>query len=147
MAESMHRKRLIKALDNYGWRLGTGFLSTPLILDVLSDINVQYAYRLLENEEMPGWLFMPKHGGYDCMGVMGRNRSTERDCITESLFQGSGVRMVGNIQLKYHRTRQHVSCFPGMESFEVKAGTYVWTVEIADKSDGKNTEEGDIHEL
>ncbi|MBO7303655.1 MAG: family 78 glycoside hydrolase catalytic domain [Clostridia bacterium] len=56
------RKRLVKALDNYGWRLGTGFLSTPFILYVLADIDVEYAYRLLENEEMPGWLFMPKMG-------------------------------------------------------------------------------------
>lgn len=56
------KKRLIKALDNYGWRLGTGFLSTPLILDVLKDIDVEYAYKLLENEEMPGWLFMTKTG-------------------------------------------------------------------------------------
>ena len=56
------RKRLLKALDNYGWRLGTGFLSTPFILYVLADMNIEYAYRLLENEEMPGWLFMPKMG-------------------------------------------------------------------------------------
>ena len=56
------RKRLIKAMENYGWRLGTGFLSTPLILDVLSDIDIEAAYRLLENEKMPGWLFMPKSG-------------------------------------------------------------------------------------
>ncbi len=56
------KKRLIKALENYGWRLGTGFLSTPLILDVLTEINPEYAYRLLENEQMPGWLFMPKAG-------------------------------------------------------------------------------------
>ena len=56
------KKRLIKALDNYSWRLGTGFLSTPLILSVLADIDIGYAYRLLENEQMPGWLFMPKNG-------------------------------------------------------------------------------------
>lgn len=56
------KRRLIDALEHYGWRLGTGFLSTPLILDVLSDIDIEYAYRLLENEEMPGWLFMPKKG-------------------------------------------------------------------------------------
>lgn len=56
------KKRLIAALDNYGWRLGTGFLSTPLILPVLTDIDVEYAYKLLENEQMPGWLFMPKAG-------------------------------------------------------------------------------------
>ena len=55
-------KRLIRALENYGWRLGTGFLSTPLILDVLTEIGIEAAYRLLENEEMPGWLFMPKNG-------------------------------------------------------------------------------------
>ena len=55
-------KRLIQALEHYGWRLGTGFLSTPLILDVLADIDIEHAYRLLENEEMPGWLFMPKNG-------------------------------------------------------------------------------------
>ena len=53
-------KRLIEALDNYGWRLGTGFLSTPFILYVLEKIDVEYAYKLLENEQMPGWLFMPK---------------------------------------------------------------------------------------
>ena len=60
--EKYAKDRLIKALDNYGWRLGTGFLSTPLILYVLARINIDYAYRLLENEEMPGWLYMPKMG-------------------------------------------------------------------------------------
>lgn len=56
------KKRLIQALEHYGWRLGTGFLSTPLILDVLAEYDLDAAYRVLENEEMPGWLFMPKHG-------------------------------------------------------------------------------------
>lgn len=56
------KKRLIKALENYSWRIGTGFLSTSFILYVLADIDTQYAYRLLENEEMPGWLAMPKNG-------------------------------------------------------------------------------------
>ncbi len=60
--EEFAKKRLIQALENYGWRLGTGFLSTPLILDVLETIDVETAYRLLENEQMPGWLFMPKSG-------------------------------------------------------------------------------------
>lgn len=56
------QKRLIQALEGYGWRLGTGFLSTPFILYVLEKIDLGYAYRLLENEQMPGWLFMPKMG-------------------------------------------------------------------------------------
>ena len=56
------KKRLITALDHYGWRLGTGILSPPLILYVLQEIDIKYAYRLLENEERPGWLSMPKAG-------------------------------------------------------------------------------------
>ena len=56
------KNRLIQALENYGWRLGTGFLSTPLILDVLADIDIEAAYRLLENEQIPGWLAMPRLG-------------------------------------------------------------------------------------
>ena len=54
------KNRLIAALNRFDWRLGTGFLSTPFILYVLEDIDVEYAYKLLENEQMPGWLFMPK---------------------------------------------------------------------------------------
>ena len=56
------KNRLIKALENYGWRLGTGFLSTPFILNVLAEIDIEAAYKLLENEEIPGWLSMPKQG-------------------------------------------------------------------------------------
>lgn len=60
--ENLAKKQLLKDLDDFGWRLGTGFLSTPFILYVLSEINIAYAYRLLENEEVPGWLAMPKAG-------------------------------------------------------------------------------------
>ncbi len=56
------KKRLLTALENYGWRLGTGFLSTPLILYVLAEIDPAAALRLLENQQMPGWLYMPKTG-------------------------------------------------------------------------------------
>lgn len=56
------KKRLVQALENYGWRLGTGFLSTPLIMDVLASFDLDAAYKVLENEELPGWLCMPKNG-------------------------------------------------------------------------------------
>lgn len=56
------KERLVRALDNYRWRVGTGFLSTPFILYVLQEIDLNLAYRLLENEENPGWLFMVKSG-------------------------------------------------------------------------------------
>ena len=55
------KQRLIQALDAYDWKLGTGFLSTPFILDVLAKIDPEYAYKLLENEKMPGWLYMAKN--------------------------------------------------------------------------------------
>lgn len=60
--EEFAKQRLVKAMENYGWRLGTGFLSTPFILSVLEKIDIEYAYKLLENEELPGWLSMPKNG-------------------------------------------------------------------------------------
>lgn len=59
--EEYARKRLIEAMEHYHWRIGTGFLSTPLILGVLSDIDPDSAYRLLLNKECPGWLFMAEH--------------------------------------------------------------------------------------
>ncbi len=55
------KERLLKALENYGYRLGTGFLSTPFILDVLASYDIDACFRLLENEEMPGWLYMAKN--------------------------------------------------------------------------------------
>ena len=60
--ETYAKNRLITALEHFGWKLGTGFLSTPLILNVLTEIDLEAAYRLLENEEIPGWLSMPKNG-------------------------------------------------------------------------------------
>ena len=37
-------------------------MSTPFILYVLQKIDLELAYKLLENEERPGWLCMPKAG-------------------------------------------------------------------------------------
>lgn len=99
------QKRLIKALDNYGWRLGTGFLSTPFILYVLQDIDVKYAYRLLENEEMPGWLFMPKAGantiwesweGTEAQGGIASLNHYSKGAVCEWLFgRMCGINVAG----------------------------------------------------
>ena len=99
------RKRLVKALENYGWRLGTGFLSTPLILDVLASYDVDAAYRLLENEKMPGWLFMPKNGattiwesweGTEAQGGIASLNHYSKGAVCEWLFKSMcGIRMDG----------------------------------------------------
>ena len=31
-------------------------------MNVLMEIDIEYAYKLLENEEIPGWLSMPRQG-------------------------------------------------------------------------------------
>ena len=51
------RKRLKQAVENYRYRVGTGFLSTPFLLPVLTEAGESdTAYRMLENTEKPGWL-------------------------------------------------------------------------------------------
>jgi len=99
------KKRLIKAMDNYNWRLGTGFLSTPLILDVLADINIEYAYKLLENEQMPGWLYMPKMGattiwesweGTEAQGGIASLNHYSKGAVCEWLFKSMcGIKIDG----------------------------------------------------
>lgn len=99
------KKRLKKALQNYGWRLGTGFLSTPLILDVLASYDPDAAYRLLENEEMPGWLFMPKNGattiwesweGTKAQGGIASLNHYSKGAVCEWLFKTMcGIRLEG----------------------------------------------------
>ena len=99
------RKRLIQALENYGWRLGTGFLSTPLILDVLAQYNLNAAYCLLENEEMPGWLFMSKNGattiwesweGTQAQGGIASLNHYSKGAVCEWLFKTMcGIRIDG----------------------------------------------------
>jgi len=99
------RMRLIRALENYGWRLGTGFLSTPLILDVLAQFDLDAAYRLLENEEMPGWLFMPRNGattvwesweGTQAQGGIASLNHYSKGAVCQWLFQTMcGIRVDG----------------------------------------------------
>ena len=50
--------RLVKAVKNFDYKVGTGFLSTPFLLGVLTEAGeAETAYRLLLNPEKPGWLY------------------------------------------------------------------------------------------
>lgn len=50
-------ERLEQVVKNYNYRVGTGFLSTPFLLSVLTDAGkTEIAYKVLENPEIPGWL-------------------------------------------------------------------------------------------
>lgn len=46
-----------------GYRIGTGFLTTYQVLNVLTDYGyADTAYRMMENEDCPGWLYEVKQG-------------------------------------------------------------------------------------
>ena len=149
-ATEFAKKRLVKALDNYGWRLGTGFLSTPFILDVLADINIDYAYKLLENEEMPGWLFMTKMGattiwesweGTQAQGGIASLNHYSKGAVCEWLFRAMcGINVSGENHFVIkprpggHFTfanAQYNSVFGTVKSgWEIKDGKAAYTIEI-----------------
>ncbi len=55
--------RLAKAIVNREYKIATGFLSTPFLLGTLTNMGrADLAYRVLENEECPGWLYQVNRG-------------------------------------------------------------------------------------
>ena len=142
--------RLIDALEHYGWRLGTGFLSTPLILGVLSGYDLEAAYRLLENEEMPGWLFMPKNGattiwesweGTQAQGGIASLNHYSKGAVCEWLFKTMcGIRVDGENHFAIaprpgghfsHAKASYNSVYGKVDSgWEMKDGKAVYTITI-----------------
>ena len=56
-------QRLAELAEENGYRIATGFLSTPYLLFALSDTgHADAAYRILLNEECPGWLYAVDRG-------------------------------------------------------------------------------------
>ncbi len=57
------QEQLVRAVEEYRYRVGTGFLSTPFLLPVLTEAGkAKTAYKMLENTEKPGWLAEVKEG-------------------------------------------------------------------------------------
>jgi len=55
--------RLIQKIEQNHWLLGTGFLGTPYLLEVLADSgHADVAYRLLLNRQYPSWGYLVDHG-------------------------------------------------------------------------------------
>lgn len=56
-------KELVRLIERNGRHLGTGFVGTPYLLDVLEKSgHLDIAYALLEQETFPSWLFPVKNG-------------------------------------------------------------------------------------
>ena len=61
--EAALQARLARAVENRRYRIGTGFLSTPFILGELTRAGrSDLAYKMLENEQAPGWLYEVNQG-------------------------------------------------------------------------------------
>lgn len=57
------QKRLVQLIHENGDKLDTGFLSTPFLLDVLTEMGEEkLACKILLNEECPSWLYEIKQG-------------------------------------------------------------------------------------
>ena len=56
---AMHLADLVQ--EN-GYRLNTGFVSTPLLMDVLADIDTELAMRVLFQTDVPSWLYEVEKG-------------------------------------------------------------------------------------
>jgi len=55
--------RLVKAVENYRYRVGTGFMSTSFLLPELTKAGAgETAYKVLLNTDKPGWLYEIEHG-------------------------------------------------------------------------------------
>jgi len=60
---SLLTNQLVDLISHNGWRLDTGFVSVPYLLDVLCDNGRQdVAYKLLFQTECPSWLYEVKKG-------------------------------------------------------------------------------------
>ncbi len=56
-------RHLVADIERRGWRLSTGFLGTPQLLQVLTESShLDVAYRLLRQDTVPSWLYPIRHG-------------------------------------------------------------------------------------
>jgi alpha-L-rhamnosidase len=54
---------LLECIEEYDYRLSTGFITTPMMMNELVVHNrIDVAYRLLESDRFPSWLYLVKQG-------------------------------------------------------------------------------------
>ncbi len=91
---------LAELVREKGFHIGTGFLSTPFVLPVLSEGGFhEEAYRMLENKEYPSWLYEVDQGATTVWenwdGVASRNHYSN-GAVCFWLFQTAcGIRIIG----------------------------------------------------
>lgn len=100
------RARLVKAVEAFNFRVGTGFLSTSFLLRELTRAGAfETAYKLLLNPEKPGWLYEVMQGattvwetweGYSGHGDTGSLNHYSPGAVCQWLFDTcAGIRVEG----------------------------------------------------
>ena len=119
---------------------------------MLADIDIEAAYRLLENEQLPGWLSMPKHGAttiweswegpYNAQGAgAGSLNHYSKGAVCAWLFRTMcGIRVSGKNQFVIaprpggsltHAEAAYTSIFGKAESkWEKTESGYTYTVTV-----------------
>lgn len=98
--------RLVKAVERFNYRVGTGFLSTPFLLGELTKAGAnENAYQVLLNPEKPGWLYEVEQGattvwetweGYAGKGDSGSLNHYSPGAVCQWLFDTcAGIRVEG----------------------------------------------------
>ncbi|REJ05030.1 alfa-L-rhamnosidase [Microbacterium bovistercoris] len=93
--------RLVRAVENRDDTIGTGFLSTPFVLPMLTEAGrSDVAYRMLENESAPSWLAQVRAGATtvweDWEGEASQNHYAP-GAVCEWLFDTvAGIRIAGD---------------------------------------------------
>lgn len=146
--------RLEKALAENDWKIGTGFLSTPFILPVLTGAGkLDIAFKVLENEECPGWLYEPKHGAttiwetWEGYRLDGRPKESHNHyafgAVCEWLFNTmAGINVAGENEFLIaphfggslaHASANYKSVFGEVKSnWELKDGKFLLDVTVPD---------------
>ena len=86
-------QELLQKMKDSSFRLETGFVGTPLLCNVLSDAGLgDIAYKLLLNEDYPGWLYEVKLGAttiwerWNSIGADGKISSTGMNSLNHYAY-------------------------------------------------------------
>lgn len=139
------QKRLVQAVENYNYCVGTGFLSTPFLLPVLTEAGeIETAYKMLENTKKPGWLAEVLEGATTIWenweGNLSQNHYSP-GAVCQWLFDtAAGIRVEGENRLiivpmpggsLQHAEAVYLSPYGRvMSRWEKKNGGIIYTVEI-----------------
>ncbi|MCI8713591.1 MAG: hypothetical protein HFH23_15300 [Ruminococcus sp.] len=136
---------LVCMVAENGYHVGTGFLSTPFVLNMLSGAGEhEAAYKMLENEEYPSWIYEIRQGATTVWenwdGVASRNHYSNGACCDWIFNTVCGIRMRGEnkfeiapvpggslteASLEYESLYGKVSC-----AWKKEGGKVTYTVEV-----------------